>query len=84
MDWARVAIRWTAALSLVATLASCTSVGVGVSLPFPGGSVGVGVDSSGRVGGGVYVGSGPVSVGVGGTAQLPPLAPPTPASAARY
>lgn len=54
-------------------LAGCASVGVGITLPIPGvGSVGVSVDSSGRVGAGVSVGAGPVSVGVGGTAQLPP------------
>jgi hypothetical protein len=70
----------TLALSLLLT--ACTSLGVGFSLPFPGGSVGVGVDSSGRVGGGVSVGSGPVKVGVGGTAQLPPPAPSAPSAPA--
>lgn len=55
-----------------AVLAACTSVGVGISLPIPGvGSITVGGDSSGRVGGGVNVGVGGVSVGVGGSGQLP-------------
>lgn len=71
-----------AALGPSLLLAGCTSVGLGVSLLFPGGRVGVGVDGSGRVGGGVSVGSGPASVGVGGTAQLPPPAPSEPASTA--
>lgn len=70
-------------VALAATLAGCASVGIGIALPFPGGSIGVGVDSSGQVGGGVAVGSGPVSVGVGGTARLPPKAPDAPASAAK-
>jgi hypothetical protein len=54
-------------------LAACSSVGVGIGIPIPGvGAVSVGVDSGGRVGGSVPVGTGGVSVGVGGTAQLPP------------
>jgi hypothetical protein len=72
-----------------AVLAACTSVGVGISVPIPGvGSVQVGGDSSGRVGGGVNVGVGGVSVGVGGSGQVPrrkdgtPEAPATAASAA--
>lgn len=68
-------------VALAVLLGGCASVGIGISLPFPGGSVGVGVDSSGRVGGGVAVGSGPVSVGVGGRTRLPPAAPEAPASA---
>lgn len=64
---------------LAAGLAGCTSVGVGIALPIPGvGSVGVSVDSSGRVGGGVSVGTGGVHVGIGGTAQLPPPERPKP------
>lgn len=67
------------AVLLATWLAGCTSVGVGIALPIPGvGSVGVSVDSSGRVGGGVSVGTGGVHVGIGGTAQLPPPERPKP------
>jgi len=49
----------------------CTSMGVSIGLPIPGGGVSVGVGSDGRVSGGVAVGTGGVRVGVGGTAQIP-------------
>jgi hypothetical protein len=52
-------------------LAGCTSVGLSVGIPIPGGGVSVGVGSDGRVSGGVSVGTGGVSVGIGGTARLP-------------
>jgi hypothetical protein len=59
-------------LSTAAALAGCGTAGISLSIPVGGfGGVSVGVDSSGRVGGGVGVGRGGVSVGVGGTAQLP-------------
>jgi hypothetical protein len=65
---------------LAALLAGCSSVHIGIGLPIPGiGSIGVGSD--GRVSGGVNVGTGAVSVGVGGTTQLPRSAE-APASAA--
>lgn len=64
-------LRTGAWLAGAAVLASCTSVGVGIAIPFPGGSIGVGVNNSGQVTGGVSVGVGGVSVGVGGAAQLP-------------
>jgi hypothetical protein len=68
-------------LVVVFGLVGCASVGIGVSLPIPGlGSVGIGVDSNGQVGGGVSIGTGGVSVGVGGSGRLP-QAPAAPASA---
>jgi hypothetical protein len=73
------------ALTMVALVSACSSIGIGISLPIGGfGSIGVGVDSSGRATGGVAVGTGGVSVGVGGTAELPRSAPSPqpPASAA--
>ncbi len=70
------AVRVLPLLAATAVLAACTSVGVGISVPLGGlGGVSVGVDSSGRVSGGVTVGAGGVSVGVGGTTQLPPPKP---------
>lgn len=66
----------------VASLAGCAGVQVGVGLPIGRiGGVGVSVGSDGRVSGTVGVGSGGVSVGVGGSAQLPRSASPA-ASAA--
>ncbi|MDO9073478.1 MAG: hypothetical protein Q7U73_09440 [Rubrivivax sp.] len=57
----------------IATLAGCANFSIGLGLPIGGlGGVGVSVGSDGRVGGGVAVGRGPVSVGVGGSTQLPP------------
>jgi hypothetical protein len=73
------------AAAFVATLSlvGCTSVGVSIGLPIPGGGVSVGVGSDGRVSGGVVVGTGGVSVGVGGTARLPrPDDAPRPADSA--
>ena len=56
----------------VSALAGCANFSIGLGLPVGGlGSVGVSVGSDGRVGGSVSVGSGPVSVGVGGSTQLP-------------
>ncbi len=70
-------------LALAASLAACSSVGLGISVPIGGiGSIGVGVGSDGRVNGGVSVGRGGVSVGVGGTAELPRPSPPEPAASA--
>ncbi len=73
--------RWPrlgAGLLAAAVLAGCAA-GAGISIPIGRvGSIGVGVDSDGRVSGGVAVGRGGVTVGVGGAAQLPQ----TPASAA--
>jgi hypothetical protein len=74
-------------LALLATVAlgvsACSSIGLGISIPVGGiGSIGVGVGSDGRVNGGVVVGRGGVSVGVGGTADLPRRAPEPAASAA--
>ena len=61
----------------VATLAGCANFSVGLGLPIGGlGGVGVSVGSDGRVGGTVGVGTGPVSVDVGGSTQLPPPAEP--------
>lgn len=70
-------------LVMCASLAACTSIGLGISVPIGGiGSIGVGVGSDGRVSGGVSVGRGGVSVGVGGTAEVPRPAPsPAPAPA---
>lgn len=60
----------------VLALSACSSIGLGISLPIGGfGSIGVGVGSDGRVSGGVAVGRGGASVGVGGTADLPRPAP---------
>ncbi len=78
-------IRHAAGVTLGAlVLAGCTSVGIGLSLPIGGlGGISIGVGSDGRVSGGVSVGSGAVSVGVGGTAQmLPPQDPARSRSAA--
>lgn len=62
---------------VVPTLVGCTGVSIGVGLPIGGiGGVGVSVDSSGRVSGSVGVGHGGVSVGVGGSAQIPPPSEP--------
>lgn len=70
------------AAAVVAGLTACSSVGFGVSFPIGGvGGVGVGVSSDGRVGGSVGVGTGNVSVGVGGSTTLPRGADPA-ASAA--
>ena len=66
------ALAVTAALS---ALAGCANFSIGIGLPIGGiGGVGVSVRSDGRVGGTVGVGTGPVSVGVGGSTQLPPPA----------
>lgn len=71
------------ALMLCCTLAACSSIGLGISVPIGGiGSIGVGVGSDGRVSGGVSVGRGGVSVGVGGTADLPRPTPADPAASA--
>jgi hypothetical protein len=67
-----------------AGLPGCAGVHIGLGLPVGGpGSVGLSMGSDGRVSGGVAVGRGGVSVGVGGSAPLPkPLDPaPTAASA---
>lgn len=64
-------------------LAGCATAGVSFSIPVGGfGGVSVGVDSAGRVGGSVGVGSGGVGVSVGGSGQLPRSAD-APASAPR-
>jgi hypothetical protein len=66
-----------------ATLVACSSVGVGVSIPIGGiGSIGVGASSDGRVSGGVAVGRGGVSVGVGGSGRLPQRSEPAASAAA--
>ena len=71
------------ALVAVASLAGCANFSIGIGLPIGSiGGLGVSVDSDGRVGGTVGVGTGPVSVGVGGSTQLPPPAEPA-ASAPR-
>ena len=67
--------RWTVlagAAMAAATLGGCASLGVGVSVPL-GRAAGVGVSlgSDGQVGFGLGVGRGGVSVGVGGSTQLP-------------
>ncbi len=68
--------------ALVVLLAGCTGVQIGLGLPIGYiGGVGVTLGSDGRVGGSVGVGSGGVSVGVGGSTQLPRSAAPA-ASAA--
>ena len=65
-------LKRSALLMSVWALAGCANFSIGLGLPIGGlGSVGVAVGSDGRVGGGVSVGSGPVSVGVGGSTQLP-------------
>lgn len=72
----RASVALTAATGL-ALLAGCANFSIGIGLPIGGfGGVGVSVGSDGRVGGTVGVGSGPVSVGVGGSTQLPPPAEP--------
>jgi hypothetical protein len=80
-----VHLRATAAVSVVAAalvMAGCANFSIGIGLPIGSiGGVGVSVGSDGRVGGTVGVGTGPVSVGVGGSTQLPP--PPEPAASAR-
>lgn len=64
--------RIAAALAVLLVLAGCSGISIGIGLPIGGfGGVGVSVGSDGRVGGSVGVGRGAVSVGVGGTAQLP-------------
>lgn len=68
--------------AVAALLAGCTGVHIGVGLPIGHiGGVGVSVGSDGRVSGSVGLGSGGVSVGVGGSTQLPRSAAPA-ASAA--
>lgn len=70
-----------ALLAAQSILAGCANFSIGIGLPIGGiGGVGVSVGSDGRVGGTVGVGSGPVSVGVGGSTQLPP--PTEPAASA--
>jgi hypothetical protein len=67
----RAALQLACVCALVC-LAGCSSIGIGISLPIGGlGSVGVSVGSDGRVGGSVSAGRAGVSVGVGGTAELP-------------
>lgn len=64
--------RSAAALAVLLVLAGCSGISIGIGLPIGGfGGVGVSVGSDGRVGGSVGVGRGGVSVGVGGSAQLP-------------
>lgn len=59
-------------VAVVALLAGCTGIQIGLGLPIGHiGGVGVTLGSDGRVGGSVGVGSGGVSAGVGGSAQLP-------------
>jgi hypothetical protein len=66
-----------------AALAGCATAGISFSIPIGGfGGVSIGVDSAGRVGGSVGVGSGGVGVSVGGSGQLPRSAD-APASAPR-
>lgn len=60
------------ALAVVLSLVGCSGISIGIGLPIGGfGSVGVSLGGDGRVSGSVGVGSGGVSVGVGGSAQLP-------------
>ena len=60
-----------------AVLAGCANFSIGIGLPIGNiGGVGVSIGSDARVGGTVGVGTGPVTVGVGGSAQLPPAAEP--------
>jgi hypothetical protein len=64
--------RGSAVLVLLVALAGCSGISVGIGLPIGGfGGVGVSVGSDGRVSGSLGVGTGGVSMGVGGTAQLP-------------
>lgn len=68
-----VSRRVAALAAAVIALTGCASFSIGIGLPIGGiGGVGVSVGSDGRVGGSVGVGTGPVSVGVGGSTQLPP------------
>ena len=65
------AIRVAALLSTV-LLASCSGISIGVGLPIGGiGGVGGSVNSDGRVSGSAGVGRGGVTVGVGGTTEIP-------------
>lgn len=77
----------TGFVGAVAVLAGCANMttGIGISLPIGGfGSIGVGVNSNGTVGGSVGVGAGPATVSVGTSGQLPSAAPASaPASAQR-
>ncbi len=69
---------WATALITVIFVTGCSnmSTGVGINFPLgPFGSIGVGVDSNGRVGGSVGVGVGPATVSVGTSSQLPASAP---------
>jgi hypothetical protein len=69
---------WAAALTTLVFVTGCSnmSTSVGISFPIgPFGSIGVGVDSNGRVGGSVGVGVGPATVSVGTSGQLPASAP---------
>jgi hypothetical protein len=70
--------RIAAIVPAAALLMSCSSVGIGMTIPIGIGGVSVGINSDGTVSGGVGIGTGGVSVGVGGTARLPQA----PASAA--
>jgi hypothetical protein len=75
---ARAIKYWATALISLVFITGCSnmSTGVGISFPIgPFGSIGVGVDSNGRVGGSVGVGVGPATVSVGTSGQLPPSAP---------
>ena len=64
LRWARLATGAAA----VATLAGCSSIGVGMSVPLGrAAGVGVSVGSDGRLGLGLGVGRGGVNVGVGGS-----------------
>jgi hypothetical protein len=72
----QLTIRSTALLVILCgvTLTGCShmTTGIGVSFPLgPFGSIGVGVNSDGRVGGSVGVGVGPAVVSVGTSGQLP-------------
>ena len=56
----------------LALLSGCAGIHIGVGLPIGHiGGVGISIGSDGRVSAGVGVGSGGVTVGVGGSAQLP-------------
>ena len=71
------------AAAIAAALSGCSGISIGLGLPIGGfGGVGVSVGSDGRLGGSVSAGRGAVSVGVGGTVQLPPKSADTAASAA--
>ncbi len=70
--------------AVTAALAGCANFSIGIGLPIGGiGGVGVSVGSDGQVGGVVGVGTGNVSVGVGGSTQLPPRADPAASAPAR-